>query len=131
MGFLLNWNMFVEFPRQHGKTISAVVWYLWVFNFGTTNSEMMFMNKKHDDSKMNLRRLKDIRDALPSYLQMKEMVMPDGKIKKASNNVESTTNIINNIRMNYPEDYLFTEKYISNFEFLSISIIFLLNENNL
>lgn len=95
-GFLLNWNMFAEFPRQHGKTISAVVWYLWVFNFGTTNSEMMFMNKKHDDSKMNLRRLKDIRDALPSYLQMKEMVMPDGKVKKASNNVESTTNIINN-----------------------------------
>lgn len=95
-GFLLNWNMFVEFPRQHGKTISAVVWYLWVFNFGTTNSEMMFMNKKHDDSKMNLRRLKDIRDTLPSYLQMKEMMGPDGKIKKASNNVESTTNIINN-----------------------------------
>lgn len=95
-GFLLNWNMFVEFPRQHGKTISAVVWYLWVFNFGTTNSEMMFMNKKHDDSKMNLRRLKDIRDTLPSYLQMKEMMGPDGKVKKASNNVESTTNIINN-----------------------------------
>lgn len=95
-GFLLNWNMFVEFPRQHGKTISAVVWYLWVFNFGTTNSEMMFMNKKHDDSKMNLRRLKDIRDTLPSYLQMKEMMGPDGKIKKASNNVETTTNIINN-----------------------------------
>ena len=95
-GFLLNWNMFVEFPRQHGKTISAVVWYLWVFNFGTTNSEMMFMNKKHDDSKMNLRRLKYIRDTLPSYLQMKEMMGPDGKIKKASNNVESTTNIINN-----------------------------------
>lgn len=95
-GFLLNWNMFVELPRQHGKTISAVVWYLWVFNFGTTNSEMMFMNKKHDDSKMNLRRLKDIRDTLPSYLQMKEMMGPDGKVKKASNNVESTTNIINN-----------------------------------
>lgn len=95
-GFLLNWNMFVEFPRQHGKTISAVVWYLWVFNFGTTNSEMMFMNKKHDDSKMNLRRLKDIRDTLPSYIQMKEMMGPDGKVKKASNNVESTTNIINN-----------------------------------
>lgn len=94
-GFLMNWNMFVEFPRQHGKTISAICWYLWVFNFGTTNSEMMFMNKKHDDSKMNLRRLKDIRDALPSYLQMKEMVGPDGKIKKSSNNVESTTNIIN------------------------------------
>ncbi|MDD3121920.1 MAG: hypothetical protein PHC62_00225 [Candidatus Izemoplasmatales bacterium] len=75
--------------------LKALVWLLWVFNFGTTNSEIMFMNKKHDDSKMNLRRLKDIREALPSYLQMTEMRTPDGKIKKASNNVESTTNIIN------------------------------------
>ena len=95
-GFLLNWNMFLELPRQHGKSISAVIWYLWVFNFGTTNSEMMFMNKKHEDSKLNLRRLKDIRDVLPSYLQMKETRTPDGKIVKAPNNVESTTNIINN-----------------------------------
>lgn len=94
-GFMLNWNMFVEFPRQHGKTISAIAWYLWVFNFGSTNSELMFMNKKHDDSKMNLRRLKEIRDALPSYLQMTEMQTADGKIVKARNNVESTENIVN------------------------------------
>ena len=73
----------------------AICWYLWVFNFGSTNSEMMFMNKKHDDSKMNLRRLKEIRDALPSYLQMTEMQTADGKIVKARNNVESTENIVN------------------------------------
>ena len=94
-GFLLNWNIFLELPRQHGKTISSICWYLWVFNFGTTNSEIMFMNKKHEDSKMNLRRLKDIRDVLPDYLQEKEKILPDGKVIKASNNVESTSNPYN------------------------------------
>ena len=54
---LNNWDIFMELPRQHGKTVSAICWYLWVFNFRTSNSEIMFMNKKHDDSKMNLRRL--------------------------------------------------------------------------
>lgn len=94
-GFLMNWNIFLEIPRQHGKTISSICWYLWVFNFGTTNSEIMFMNKKHEDSKMNLRRLKEIRDVLPDYLQEKEKVMPDGRVIKASNNVESTSNPYN------------------------------------
>ena len=47
--FVYNINQFVEFPRQHGKTVSALVWYLWVFNFGATNTRIMFANKKHDD----------------------------------------------------------------------------------
>ena len=94
-GFILNWNMFLELPRQHGKTISAIVFYLWVYNFGTTNSEMMFMNKKHDDSKMNLARLKEIRDALPRYLRMDEVVGRDGKPQKIQENVISMTNPYN------------------------------------
>ena len=32
--FVYNINQFVEFPRQHGYTVSALCWYLWVFNFG-------------------------------------------------------------------------------------------------
>ena len=36
--FMLNFNQFVEMPRQHGKTIAALVRYLWVYNFGTSNS---------------------------------------------------------------------------------------------
>ena len=87
-GFICNWNMFVEFPRQHGKTISAVCYYLWLFNFGPTNSEMMFINKKYDDSKKNLERLKQMRDALPSYLQMKEAYGPDGKKIKVPDNTQ-------------------------------------------
>ena len=88
-GFMCNWNMFVEFPRQHGKTISAVCYYLWLFNFGTTNSEMMFINKKYDDSKKNLARLKDMRAALPSYLRMSESIGPDGKKIKVPDNTQT------------------------------------------
>ena len=93
---LNNWNIFLELPRQHGKTISAICWYLWVFNFRTSNSEIMFMNKKHEDSKMNLRRLKEIRAALPSYMQFVNQYAKDGTKLKASNNVETITHIINN-----------------------------------
>ena len=97
----LNWacvnniNFFLELPRQHGKTISVVVWYLWVFNFGTTNSEIAFFNKKHEDSKLNLRRFKDIRDALPDYLKMDAAIGRDGSKLKAKNNAESLEHISN------------------------------------
>ena len=94
-GFVLNWNMFLELPRQHGKTISAICWYLWVYLFGTTNSEIMFMNKKHDDSKMNLARMKEIRDSLPRYLRMNEVPGKDGKPQKVPENVESINNVYN------------------------------------
>lgn len=94
-GFMLNWNMFLELPRQHGKTVSALCIYLWVYNFGTTNSEMMFMNKKHDDSKMNLARMKEIRSALPRYLRMDEMPGRDGKPQKIQENVITMTNPYN------------------------------------
>ncbi|MGL5752561.1 MAG: hypothetical protein ACRCXT_18640, partial [Paraclostridium sp.] len=30
-----NWNVFAEFPRQHGKTIAVVIRILWEFLFGT------------------------------------------------------------------------------------------------
>ena len=94
--FMLNLNIFLEMPRQHGKTISALVWYLWVYNFATQNSEMLFMNKKHEDSKMNLDRLTKIRDALPSYLQLKDQYGVDGKKLKGINRTEAISNPLNN-----------------------------------
>lgn len=93
---LNNWNIFLELPRQHGKTMAALCWYLWVFNFRTTNSEIMFMNKKHDDSKMNLQRLKALRAALPTYLQFTNQYGKDGTKLRASNTLETITHIINN-----------------------------------
>ena len=94
-GFVRNWNMFVEFPRQNFKTVSAIIRYLWVFNFGTSNSEFMFINKKHDDSKMNLARFKELRSALPNYLIMETITGSDGKKLKPKNTVESLEHPIN------------------------------------
>lgn len=84
-----NWNVFAEFPRQHGKTIAVVCRLLWEFLFGTTNSEMMMINKKFDDSKLNLQRLKDIRAALPPYLQMSADFGANGKKIKNKDSVET------------------------------------------
>lgn len=90
-----NWNIFLEEPRQFGKTTGAVVHYSWVFNFGTTNSKMMFIHKKHDGSKENLDRLKQIRDALPPYLRMNQQINNDGKKLKAIDNATTLEHIVN------------------------------------
>lgn len=88
-GFMFNWNMFFELPRQRGKTVSILCRLLWEFLYGTTNSQMSFFNKKHEDSKLNLQRFKEIRAALPSYLQMSESYGVDGQKLKAPNSVET------------------------------------------
>lgn len=92
---ILNLNIYLEMPRQTGKTISALAWYLWVFNFGTSNSEMSFLNKKLDESKLNLQRLRDMRALLPSYLRMDTAYNPDGTKVKVRNNVETIMHPVN------------------------------------
>ena len=94
--YTLNCNMYVELPRQFGKTTTAVARYLWVYNFGSTNSEIMFMHKSHDGSKGNLRRLREFRDALPSYLQMSSATGIDGRKLKVPNTIVSMQHPINN-----------------------------------
>ena len=85
--FILNFNMFVELPRQHGKTTTALCRYLWVYNFGTTNSKIMFMHKAHSGSKDNLKTLKTLRDALPGYLQMSGNIGVNGEKLKVPDTV--------------------------------------------
>lgn len=96
---MMNLNIYLELPRQQGKTIGAVVWYLWLYNFGTRDSAMVFLNKKMETAKENLQRLKDIRDALPSYLRMNEVINFDGKRIRSRNNVESIVHPINGNRI--------------------------------
>ena len=93
--FILNYNMFVELPRQHFKTTSALVRYLWCYNFGTSNSEIMFVHKDHPGSKGNLKDLKEIRDALPSYLQMSSKIIADGHKLKVPNTAITMQHPIN------------------------------------
>ena len=92
----LNLNIFLEEPRQQGKTVSAAVRYLYVYLFGTTNAKMAFLHKNAEGSKDNLQTLKDIRDCLPPYLQMKERPMGDGKVDRGRDSVTLITNPFNN-----------------------------------
>lgn len=93
--FVLNYNMFVELPRQHYKTTSALIRYLWCYNFGTSNSEIMFVHKDHTGSKGNLKDLKEIRDALPGYLQMSSRILADGHKLKVPNTAITIQHPIN------------------------------------
>lgn len=93
---MMNMNIFLEMPRQTGKTISSLCWYLYLFNFGTANAEMSFLNKKFDDSKLNLQRLRDLRALLPAYLQMDKAFAPDGSKIKGKSNVETLQHPVNN-----------------------------------
>ena len=93
--FVYNMNQFVEFPRQHGKTVSAMCWYLWIFNFAGKNIKMMFAHKKHSGAKDNLKTLKAIRDLLPPYLKMDSSIGPDGKQIRVPNTAETLQNPIN------------------------------------
>lgn len=95
-GFVMNWNMFIELPRQQGKTVSVCCRILWEFNFAAKNSSFMLINKKHDDAKLNLGRIKKIRKLLPSYLQLDaEISDVTGKRIKATNRAESLDHTLN------------------------------------
>lgn len=92
----LNLSIFFELSRQLGKTTSVLVRLLWEFNFGTSHSVIAILNKKHEDSKGNLRTLKEYRDALPSYLKMDQGYdSRTGKKLRPKSNVETLEHISN------------------------------------
>lgn len=95
-GFILNWSMFLEQPRQTGKSISTICYYLWQFLFFARNAKMLFLNKKLDDSKLNLERLIQIRQALPEYLRLDAFYNKDGSKKVQKAKAVSLTNYANN-----------------------------------
>ena len=93
--FTLNLNMYMEQPRQTGKTVGTEVWFSWVYNFGSRNANMVFLNKKHDDAKRNLNDLKQLIKALPSYLRFDQVFGQDGKKLKATNTIQYLQHKIN------------------------------------
>lgn len=95
----LNLNIFLELTRQQFKTVSALVRYLYEFNFGTSNSVIGFLNKDKEASKENLAKLKDIRKALPAYLRMDQDFNTDGKRIKTPDTVETLQHKTNGNRI--------------------------------
>lgn len=87
-----NINFFIELPRQNFKSVSIDVALLWLYNFGTRNSQMLIMNKDHKEAKSNLARIKEMRDVLPEYLRFNKRYNEEGKELKIVENVEDITN---------------------------------------
>ena len=83
---LNNFNPILLLPRQKGKTMSVAAILSWIYDFGTTNSQMLFSNKSVNDATNNLKRLKDIRGLHPDYIQEAVFDFAD------TNNVESIIN---------------------------------------
>lgn len=84
-----NLNTYLELPRQNGKSIAACVWYLWLFMFGTSSSQMMFATKSKDFAKENLKRVKTLKELLPLYMDFKFFSETTGKEIKGKDNVET------------------------------------------
>ena len=82
-------------PRQIGKTQSTVSGVDWTFLFGTTDSEFMFINMKHEKAVENLDRLKLQRDLLPKYMQFKMVFDDDDKPIIGTDNVKTLKNAQN------------------------------------
>lgn len=93
---LYNLNVFLELPRQQGKTLAAAVRYLYIYNFGTANSEITFMHKDMTGAKDNLKKVKDLRDMLPDYLRMDSSWNEiNNKKKKLQSTVQTIQNPVN------------------------------------
>jgi hypothetical protein len=87
--FLNGIDHYVSKPRQRGKTQNAICQFNYSFHFGTLASQILFFNKDEGQSIENLYRLKDQRDMLPTWMQMRSFVTDDGKIDKGRDNVKS------------------------------------------
>lgn len=67
--FLLNLDIIELLPRQNGKTIGACCNYSWLYHFSTINMDGIFSNKQLADSQLNVARMNNITELLPSYLK--------------------------------------------------------------
>ena len=86
---ILNFNTYTVLPRQMGKTTCVAFWYLYCFNYYTSNSEFMLLNLNHDRSKANLAAIKTYREALPPYMRFDSPISDyTGKKLKVPNSAE-------------------------------------------
>ena len=88
-------DSWLNLPRQQGKTQSALAIQAWMYSFGTSQSQFIFINKAGEDAKTNLKRLGDQIRFLPEYLRFESFINEDGKTIKATNNATTMRHPIN------------------------------------
>lgn len=94
--FLNGIDSWLCLPRQQGKTQSMIAILAWAYNFGTTDSTFIFVNKDSDGSKENLKRLQAQIELLPEYLQFMSYTDSDGKKVKAQKNATTMRQPVTN-----------------------------------
>lgn len=83
-------------PRQTYKTtglLAAPV--AWAFQIASKNLTIHFFGKDMENSKSNLKKLKDSIELLPEWLQRKRTMQSDGKIGRSKRSAEKLENIVN------------------------------------
>lgn len=88
-------DTWLNIPRQQGKTIGCLVLHSWIYNFATTNSKFIYINKDGPNAKSNLNILKSILDSLPSYMHFDCVIEEDGKVTRAIKNATTMKHPIN------------------------------------
>ena len=83
---LHSFDSWLTITRQSGKTMSFLALLEWVYSFGTTDSEFIFLNKSGDDCKKNLDRVRSLIDLLPEYMRFKYIITEEGKTEKGKDN---------------------------------------------
>lgn len=63
-------SSFIVWPRQKYKTMSCSAIYLWMFYWGSTHNRSCFLAHEDAAVKKNIQGVKDIRDNLPSWLNL-------------------------------------------------------------
>lgn len=90
--FLNGIDHYASKPRQCGKTQDALLKLNYAYHFGSRSATILFFNKDAPLAKENLARLKDQRDMLPTYMQMKIAFTDDGKVDKEIDNITTMKN---------------------------------------
>src|SRR5699024_8193976 len=107
MSFCLLYNIdtIIMLPRQHYKTYSAAVYYLWVQLYAGKNYMMAITHKSAGDAWANLKRIKDIVEerCLPDFLiahvgTKEDIDRQDQSTLSANNNTIKTISPSNNSR---------------------------------
>ena len=83
-------------PRQQGKTQSILALFVWIYSFGTSNAQTIFVNKDGENAKNNLRRMVEQIELLPEYLRFESFTDEDGKVIKATKNATTIRHPVNN-----------------------------------
>ena len=91
---LNNLNTIIQGPRQCGKTTGVAIFYLWLFYWGAKNTQMALYSISEELLKTNISRIKDIRSALPKYLQLVSKMDQDNASLMRINRADGTFNVI-------------------------------------